>query len=127
MICRPTRRLSRRRRRGHGSKGGRHRIKDTENEQRIRELTKLIASKRAQREKAIQQEYRQDYFHNRPTWEIERQANGEEEEQYIEPAIDLHIPERAQLADIAGNQPEDLIPTELLELPIQVAELMVAL
>lgn len=45
-----------------------------------------------QRKKAIRQEYQNDYFYNRPTWEIERQANGEEEEEeYVEPAINLHI------------------------------------
>ena len=54
--------------------GGNHRIKGTENEQQIRSLTKLIRSKRAQRDKAIRQEYRKDYIYNRPTWEIEKQA-----------------------------------------------------
>ncbi|KAN0087176.1 Protein of unknown function (DUF3435) domain containing protein [Elaphomyces granulatus] len=99
-------------------KGGNHRIKGTENEQQIRSLTKSIRGK---------QEYRNDYFYNRPTWEIERQANGEEEEEYVEPAINLHIPERAQLAEILCHQPEDLSFTELLELCTQTAELMVAL
>jgi hypothetical protein len=37
------------------------------------------------------------------------------------------IPERAQLAEILCNQPEDLSPIELLELRIQATELMVAL
>lgn len=104
-------------------KGGRYRIRGTENEERIRELTKLIARKRAQRDKAIRREYRAHYFHNRPTWEIERQANGEEEEGYVDPTIDLHIPERAQLAKILCYQPEDWSS----ELRIQAAELMVTL
>ncbi|KAK3940940.1 FluG domain-containing protein [Diplogelasinospora grovesii] len=110
-------------------KGGRYRIKGTENEQRIRELTKLIASKKAQRKKTFRKEYRKDYFYNRPTWDIERQAAGEEDEDegYIEPVIDLRIPERAQLAEIHRNQPEDLSSAELLELRIQAAELQVAL
>ncbi|KAK3945235.1 FluG domain-containing protein [Diplogelasinospora grovesii] len=61
-----------------------------------------------------EREYRADYFHNRPTWEIERQASGEEEEEYIEPAINLHIPEH-------------LSSIKLLELRIQAGELMVVL
>ncbi|KAH8761594.1 hypothetical protein F5883DRAFT_424991, partial [Diaporthe sp. PMI_573] len=85
-------------------KGGQYRIKGTENEDRIRELTRLIASKEAQRKKAIRRAYREDYFHNRPTWDIE--AEGQEGEGYVEPAIDLHIPERAQLAEILCNQPD---------------------
>ncbi|KAJ4361373.1 hypothetical protein N0V85_009414, partial [Neurospora sp. IMI 360204] len=99
-------------------KGVQYRIAGTENEDRIRELTKLIAQKRAKRTKYIQRNYREHYFYNRPTWEIERQANGEEEEEYVEPAIDLQIPERAELAAILCNQPEDLSSTALLELRI---------
>jgi DNA-nicking Smr family endonuclease len=68
-------------------KGGQYRITGAENEERIRELTKLIAKKRAKRAKDIQREYREDYFHNRPTWEIEGQANGEEEQEYVEPGV----------------------------------------
>ena len=105
-------------------KGGRFRIKGTENEEMIRELTKLIAAKEAQRKKKIRQEYRANYFYNRPTWDIE--ADGQEEE-YVEPVIDLQIAERAQLAEILCNQPDDLSSSELLELRIQAAELMVAL
>ncbi|KAK4171262.1 hypothetical protein QBC36DRAFT_146364, partial [Triangularia setosa] len=72
---------------------GRGRIKGSEKEDRIRELTKLITAKEAQRKKAIRQAYREDYFHNHPTWDID--TDGQEEEQYTELAIDLHIPERA--------------------------------
>ncbi|GAB1320942.1 hypothetical protein MFIFM68171_11152 [Madurella fahalii] len=50
-----------------------------------------------------------------------------EEEKYAEPAIDLHIPERAQLAEILCSQPDNLTSAELLELRIQAAEIMVAL
>ncbi|KAB5581192.1 hypothetical protein GE09DRAFT_948891, partial [Coniochaeta sp. 2T2.1] len=95
-----------------------------ETEDRIRELTKLIAKKRAKRDKDIQRVYREDYFHNGPTWEIEGQANGEEELEYVEPAVDLHIPERAELAEILCNQPEGLNSTALLALRIQAGELM---
>ncbi|KAK4151935.1 hypothetical protein C8A00DRAFT_44942 [Chaetomidium leptoderma] len=55
-------------------KGGQYRIKGTESEDRIRELTRLIAAKEAKRKKAIRQAYREDYFHNRPTWDIEADA-----------------------------------------------------
>ena len=106
-------------------KGGQYRIKGTQNEDRVRELTRLIATKEAQRKNAVRRAYREDYFHNRPTWDIE--ADGQEEEEYVEPAIDLHIPERAQLAEILCNQPDNLSSTELLELRIQAAELMVVL
>jgi hypothetical protein len=105
-------------------KGGQYRIKGTENEDRIRKLTELIAKKRAKRAKDIQREYREDYFHNRPTWEIEGQANGEEEQEYVEPGVDLHIPERAELAEILCNQPEGLSSNALLALRIQAGELM---
>ena len=55
------------------------------------------------------------------------EADGQEEEEYVESAIDLQIPERTQLAEILCNQPDNLSPAELLELRIQVAELMVIL
>lgn len=85
----------------------------------------MIAAKDAQRKKAIRQAYREDYFHNRPTWDID--ADGQEEEEYVEPAMDLQVPECAQLAEILCNQPDNLSPAELLELRIQAAELMVVL
>ncbi|KAK3935373.1 hypothetical protein QBC46DRAFT_453549 [Diplogelasinospora grovesii] len=105
-------------------KGGQYRIQGRDNEQEIRDLTKEINNKKAQRE------YRADYFYNRPTWDIERQARGEEEEEeeeYDEPAIDLLIPERAQLAEILCKQPEGLSHEDLIRLRIQAAELWVAL
>jgi hypothetical protein len=46
----------------------------------------------------VSEEYRDEYFRNRPTQDIERQNRGEEEEEYIEPVIEHQIPERAQLA-----------------------------
>ncbi|OXV05933.1 hypothetical protein Egran_06299 [Elaphomyces granulatus] len=107
-------------------KSGKHRIRGTDNEQRIRDLTKEIRTKRANRRKDIQREYRMDYFYNRPTWEIEEQAKGEEEV-YIKPTVKLCIPERAQLAKILCEQPKDLSSKKLLELRIEAADLMVAL
>ncbi|KAK3933883.1 FluG domain-containing protein [Diplogelasinospora grovesii] len=105
-------------------KGGQYRITGTENEDRIRELTKLIAKKRAKRAKNIRREYREDYFHHRPTWDIEGQANGEEEQEYVEPAVVLRVPERAELAQILCKQPEGLSSTALLALRIRAGELM---
>ncbi|KAK4170950.1 FluG domain-containing protein [Triangularia setosa] len=92
-------------------KGGQYRIKGSEREDRVRELTKLIAAKEAQRKKAIRQAYREDYFHNRPTWDID--TDGQEEDEY--------------LAQILCNQPNNLSSGKLLELRIQAAELMVVL
>ncbi|KAL2024965.1 hypothetical protein VTK56DRAFT_3664 [Thermocarpiscus australiensis] len=108
-------------------KGGQYRIRGQDNEQEIRDLTELIRSKKAQRVKKIVKAYRDDYFYHRPTWDIERQARGEEEEEYVEPAIDLQLPERAQLAEILCKQPEDLSPERSHELRIRAAELIVAL
>ncbi|KAK4107064.1 hypothetical protein N656DRAFT_840631 [Canariomyces notabilis] len=108
----------------NAANGSQSRIKGAENEDRIRELTRLIASKEAQRKKNIRRAYREDYFYNRPTWDIEA---DEGEEEYTEPAVDLQIPERAKLAEILCNQPDNLSSAELLELRIQAAELMVSL
>ncbi|KAL2133499.1 hypothetical protein VTI74DRAFT_2264 [Chaetomium olivicolor] len=83
------------------------------------------SSKAARQKNAVRRAYREDYFHNRPTWDIE--ADGQKEEEYAEPTTDLHIRERAQLAEILCNQPDNLSATELLELRIQAAELIVAL
>jgi hypothetical protein len=67
-----------------------------------------------------------DYFYNRPTWEIEEQANGKEVD-YIKPTVKLCIPERTQLAKILCEQPTDLSSKMLLKLRIEAADLMVAL
>ncbi|KAK4220404.1 hypothetical protein QBC38DRAFT_550690, partial [Podospora fimiseda] len=82
-------------------KGGQYRIKGSENDDRIRELTRLTAAKVARWKNDIRRAYREDYFYNRPTWDVE--ANGQEKREYIEPAIDLYTPERAQLAEILCN------------------------
>jgi hypothetical protein len=108
-------------------KNGQYRIRGQDNAQEIQDLTKQIRSKKAQRVKKVVNGYRAHYFYNRPTWDIERQARGEEEEEYVEPDIDLQIPERVQLAEILCHQPQDLSAAALLERRIRVAELMVAL
>ncbi|PNH59735.1 hypothetical protein VD0002_g7831 [Verticillium dahliae] len=82
---------------------------------------------RVGREAKIVDQYRKHYFYNRPTWNIERQARDEEEEEYVEPAIDLEIPDRARLAEILCKQPKDLSETEVHQLRIEAINTMVAL
>lgn len=57
-------------------KGGQYRITGTENENRIRELTRLIAKKRARRVQEYAAGEQGGLSHNRPTWEIERRPMG---------------------------------------------------
>lgn len=79
-------------------KQGQYRIQGREDEAEIRELTDKIRTKRAHRDKRIVKEYREYYFYHRPTWDIERQARGEVEEEYADPgyrlagtAVHLHM------------------------------------
>ncbi|KAM0271864.1 hypothetical protein ACHAQH_008964 [Verticillium albo-atrum] len=104
-----------------------YRIQGRKHEAEIRQLTETIRTMRARREVKIVDQYRKHYFYNRPTWNIERQARGEEEEEYTEPAIDLDIPERARLAEILCKQPKDLSETEIHQLRIEAIDTMVAL
>ncbi|KAF9784253.1 hypothetical protein IL306_007721 [Fusarium sp. DS 682] len=107
----------------------------SDDEKGLRQLTSQIRTKRAQRRKALRQEYRKYYFYNRPTWDIERQASQESDEEdgdegednYLQPAIELHIPERARLAEISCHQPDNLNSTELQNLRIEATQLMTAL
>lgn len=108
-------------------KGGQYRFDGHDNEAEIRALTVTIRSKRAQREKRIVKQYRENYFHHRPTWDLERQARGEEMEEYVEPTIDLVIPERARLAELLCYQPDCLSEEEMNKLSIEVVDLYVAL
>lgn len=55
------------------------------------------------------------------------EVRGESAEEYVEPTINLSIPERACLADLLVNQPEGLSYDEVLGLRIEAAELMTAL
>ncbi|KAF4333420.1 hypothetical protein FBEOM_12766 [Fusarium beomiforme] len=64
-------------------KRGKYRVEGHENEREIRRLINKIRTKRAYREKQVVKEYPEDYFYHRPTWDIEQQARGEEEEEYI--------------------------------------------
>jgi len=110
-------------------KNGRYRIRGTKHEDKVRELTKTIRMKKAQRERSIREYYRQYYFYHRPTWEIEQQLAGDDQvdEAYSAPAIDLHIPERKRLANLLCQQADDLDFDGFLRLRVEVAELMVAL
>ncbi|KAK3389614.1 FluG domain-containing protein [Podospora didyma] len=108
-------------------KQGQYRFDGHEDEDEIRELIYKIGLKRSQREKRIVKEYREYYFYHRPTWDLERQAEGGEVEQYEEPAIDLVIPERARLAEIFCHQPDNLGDDEMARLRIEVVDLYVAL
>ncbi|KAK3943757.1 hypothetical protein QBC46DRAFT_21328 [Diplogelasinospora grovesii] len=108
-------------------KQGNYRIDGHPDEAQIRQLTEDIRKKRAQRDKQVVKQYREHYFYNRPTWDIERQARGEEEEEYAEPAIHVNIPERARLAEIFCHQPDDLTEDQIFEQKIEAVSLMVAL
>ncbi|KAI6080814.1 FluG domain-containing protein [Hypoxylon rubiginosum] len=108
-------------------KEGQYRINGKDNEVEIRDLSKKIRSKRAQWEKDVQRQFREYYFYNRPTWDIEKQAAGDVDEEYINPTISLHITERSRLASILCNQPADLKSDELFRLRIQATDLMTAL
>ncbi|KAM0665678.1 hypothetical protein ACQRIU_005939 [Beauveria bassiana] len=108
-------------------KQGRYRIDGSEHEDRIRAITDEIRNKRTQNERRVVKEYREYYFYNRPTWDIEAQARGEVEEEYEQPAMDLVIPERARLANILCLQPDDWTETELFQRRVEAIDLMVAL
>ncbi|EXK24911.1 hypothetical protein FOMG_18401 [Fusarium oxysporum f. sp. melonis 26406] len=99
-------------------------IEGHEEEEQIQKLTSQICTKRANRDKQVVKEYREDH---RPTWDIERQARGEEEEEYTELVIDVHIPERARLADVLCHQPHSLTEDQVLERRVEAIQLMVAL
>ncbi|KAM6516642.1 hypothetical protein FALCPG4_014820 [Fusarium falciforme] len=108
-------------------KQGNYRIDGHTDEEKIRQLTQEIRKKRAQRDRQVVKQYREYYFYNRPTWDIERQARGEEEEEYAEPDINVTIPERAALAEIFCRQPDDLTEDQIFERKIEAVNLMVAL
>ncbi|TVY63532.1 hypothetical protein Focb16_v014233 [Fusarium oxysporum f. sp. cubense] len=108
-------------------KRGKYRIEGHENEEEIRRLTNKIRTKRAYREKQVVKEYREDYFYHRPTWDLEQQVRGEDEEEYMEPVIDVHVPERARLVNILCYQPDGLTEDQILKRRVEAIQLMVAL
>lgn len=99
-------------------------------EAEVRRLTAEIGSARTRRRNIISEEYRADYFRRRPTEDIERQNNGQQEEGYIEPVkpvIQHQIPERVQLAELLCTHIEDITPHDIIERQIHFAGLMLAL
>ncbi|KAJ5681616.1 FluG domain-containing protein [Penicillium maclennaniae] len=104
-------------------KQGQYQFRGLENESQIRKLTDTIRTKRAQHEKKIVEEYRRYYFYHSPTWELERQARGEQTQEYAEPAVDLLIPERARLAELLCHQPKDLTNEQLFQRRVEVLDL----
>ena len=109
-------------------KKGRFRIKGDDNEMEIRKLGTQIRTKRAKRDNAIIADYHKYHFYNRPTWDVERQARGDvEDDEYVAPVIDLSIPERAELAKNLCWQPQGLSEEEIFELRVHTVELSRAL
>ncbi|KAJ3499414.1 hypothetical protein NLG97_g349 [Lecanicillium saksenae] len=108
-------------------KQGSYRVDGSEHEERIRALTDEIRNRKTQRDRTTVKEYREYYFYNRPTWDIEAQARGEVDEEYEQPAIDLVIPERARLAEILCLQPDGWTDEELFKHRVETIDLMVAL
>ncbi|KAM5353462.1 hypothetical protein ACJ41O_000112 [Fusarium nematophilum] len=108
-------------------KRGNYRIDGHIDEEKIRQLSEKIRQRRAHRSLQVVRQYREHYFYNRPTWDIERQARGEEEEEYAEPVINVTIPERAGLAAIFCHQPDDWTEDQIFQRKIEAIDLMVAL
>lgn len=90
-------------------------------------LTEQIRLKKGRRVHLIAREYRQYYFYHRDTWDIDRHARGEVEDEYVEPVIHATIPERKELAEILCHQPDDLTEDQITQRRIQFIDLMVAL
>ena len=111
-------------------KRGSYRIAGQKDEEEVRSLTNQIRLLEAKERKDVRRRYREHYFENRPTWDIDRQFGGEAEEadeDYTAPAIDLRIPERAELARLLCDQPADLSDEEIRERRIRIADLWSAL
>ena len=108
-------------------KDGVYRIQGTVVEAEVRRLTTAIGTARSRHRNIVSQEYRDEYFRNRPTEDIERQNRGEEEDEYIEPLIEHQIPERAQLSDLICTRFTDLKPQDAVQLRIRAANLMLSL
>lgn len=108
-------------------KNGQYRVRGSEYEAEIRQLTDEIGRKTAQRDERVITSHRKNYFQNRSTWDIDRQFRGEGEEEYVELEIDLEIPERAELARLLRDQPKDMTDEDIFQQRIKVTDLVVAL
>lgn len=110
-----------------GLKGDKFRVKGSAHEKDIQRLTSQIASKRAKRKKMVKESYRVYYFHNRPTWDLERQANGDAPIEDRNAETELQLPDRAELAKLLCNQPDGLSLEELHQRRIDAGTSMVNL
>ncbi|KAH8119865.1 hypothetical protein DFH11DRAFT_1721770 [Phellopilus nigrolimitatus] len=108
-------------------KGNQFRVKGSPHEKELQRLTRLISSRRAKRKKMVKDSYRLYYFHNRPTWDVERQANGEAPVEDQKAKTDLQLPDRADLAKLLCDQPDGLGPEDLHQRRIAVGTSMVKL
>ncbi|CAJ2513035.1 Uu.00g011540.m01.CDS01 [Anthostomella pinea] len=108
-------------------KGGQHRLVSNEHKAKIRQLTYTISLKRTNRDKLIIKKYYKDYFYNGPTRDIERQAWGEEKDEYVKPKLYLNIPKRARLAELLCHQPEHWSQERISEARVEVIDLYAAL
>ncbi|OHE99331.1 FluG domain-containing protein [Colletotrichum orchidophilum] len=52
----------------------------------------------------VVKEYREYYFYSRPTWDIEKQAHGDEQAVCHEPEVHLRIAERVRLTSVLSYQ-----------------------
>lgn len=93
----------------------------------MRRLTAEIGIARTRRRNIISEEYRADYFRRRPVEDIERQNSGQQEEEYVEPAVEHQIPERTQLAELICTHVANINPQDIVARRIHSAGLMVAL
>lgn len=108
-------------------KAGAYRVQGTDVKAEVRRLTAAIGNARSRRRNIISEEYRADYFRRRPTEDVEKQISGQEEEEYIEPVVELQIPQRTQLAELICTRGTDITPQNAVQRRIQTAELMQAL
>ena len=108
-------------------KGDQYRVQGTPNEHAIKCLTARISSKRATRKKMVKTQYRLYYFHNHPTRDLQRQANGEPPVRDNKPPRDLQLSDRAILAGLLCNQPDDLSFEQLHQRRVDVGTSMVRL
>lgn len=108
-------------------KGGVYRIQGTVYEDQVRYLTAEIGKLRSQLQKFLSDKYRENYFKERPIKDIEAQIHGEEEIEYIEPVIELQIPERAHLVNLIcpnENNIGNIGALDVSELRVQCGEAM---
>lgn len=111
-------------------KGGDYRVKGMPHEDEVRRLTRSISSAKARWKKMVIAVYRAYYFKHRPTWDLERQANGEAavvDDDGDQPRRELQLADRANLARLLCDQPDDLHPRELRQRRIDVGSCMVNL